>query len=492
MTMLAAALAVLTIDLKPGEDIGAAVARARKERQTGERAEIVFADGVHTWETEIVLGAADSNFTFRAAHPGKARIVPGVAFTGADFRPIRDTALLGRLDPAVRGKALAWEVPAAARTNFFPNALSCFTGLFQYYAYEYRSGWLATHQLNRVSKMPLLTVGEREMQIARYPNVDDWLWPEKEDYAGVSARSNRLIRVAGNCPGKWKWNGADVYAHGYLRGCGYAPDHMRVLGWDAASNAVEFAAKKIAQGSRYYFLNVLEEIDAPGEWCYDSASGCIVLYPPEGFGKATPCSLATFRGHLLDMNAEGTEVKGLVFAGKCTHAPIRGEKSVGATIEGCSFFGIEHYAIYLNGRRNAIRNCDFRDVHAGAVVIKGGSAKADAPGSNVVENCRFERICTLRTGCSSGAVSLMGYGNAVRHCELHDIDEIGILNTGAGNLIEYNRLYDISREFSDSAAVYAIGHVDVYGTVIRYNDVGGSPGYSNGIYLDNMSSGCEV
>ena len=125
-----------------------------------------------------------------------------------------------------------------------------------------------------------------------------------------------------------------------------------------------------------------------------------MLYPPEGFGKATPCSLATFRGHLLDMNAEGTEVKGLVFAGKCTHAPIRGEKSVGATIEGCSFFGIEHYAIYLNGRRNAIRNCDFRDVHAGAVVIKGGSAKADAPGSNVVENCRFERICTLRgTGC---------------------------------------------------------------------------------------------
>jgi len=47
---------------------------------------------------------------------------------------------------------------------------------------------------------------------------------------------------------------------------------------------------------RFYFLNVLEELDQPGEWFLDTASGVLYFWPPED-GKLGDAAERLVSGH---------------------------------------------------------------------------------------------------------------------------------------------------------------------------------------------------
>lgn len=39
---------------------------------------------------------------------------------------------------------------------------------------------------------------------------------------------------------------------------------------------------KLTKGNRFYVENLLEELDQPGEWCFDSETNKLYFWPPEG------------------------------------------------------------------------------------------------------------------------------------------------------------------------------------------------------------------
>src|SRR5207244_3976656 len=61
-------------------------------------------------------------------------------------------------------------------------------------------------------------------------------------------------------------------------------DILRVKAVDPAAHTVTTATDgsyAMRANDRYYFQNALEELDAPGEWCFDSASATLYFWPPE-------------------------------------------------------------------------------------------------------------------------------------------------------------------------------------------------------------------
>lgn len=87
----------------------------------------------------------------------------------------------------------------------------------------------------------------------------------------------------------------------------------------------------------------------------------------------------------------------------------------------------------------------------------------------------------------NGAVHVGGCGVTVSHNEIANAPHLAIPWGGPLHIFEYNEIYNVCMETSDSAAFYHYLQWDVYGCVIRYNyihDIGQGNTYANAIYWD--------
>lgn len=55
--------------------------------------------------------------------------------------------------------------------------------------------------------------------------------------------------------------------------------------------------------------------------------------------------------------------------------------------------------------------------------MTGSDKRRLLPGSNLVDNCLFERVCKMRDGFAVGAVKLDGVSNRASHCVIRDTRE---------------------------------------------------------------------
>ena len=255
-----------------------------------------------------------------------------------------------------------------------------------------------------------------------------------------------------------------------------------------------------AKGQRFYFLNVIEELDAPGEWYLDRASGALYFWPPEepregevtvplldapmiAFGGA---SHVTFRGIAFE-NARGG---GVTVAG-----------GSGVMIAGCAFrnFGCTVLDVE-GGEKNGVRSCDIHDVAAGGIILRGGDRKTLTPAGNYAENNHIHDYA-VRLKTYHVAVEVTGVGNRVAHNLIHDAPHIGIFlwtsTMGNDHLIEYNELHTLAKETGDVGAIYLCARdFTMRGNIIRYNYVHDllGPGLwgVQGVYLDDLTSGTTI
>ena len=274
---------------------------------------------------------------------------------------------------------------------------------------------------------------------------------------------------------------------------------------------------------RFRVENVLEELDQPGEWCWDSEEGKLYFWPPDdAVNKAEVVApmldtLLVLRGTahvsisgltLAETNGgdnfhhEGVEGLGAMF-------PMPGWKYCGDAVllDGAEDCRIEHNrfvniggnAIYLKGpsARNRICGNEISCVGACGVCLAGAEAKEAYPVFNEVVDNRIQHTGTMNM--YSAAIFLgMSEGNVVGHNSIRHVPHhaINLGNTGRSrNLVEYNEIRDTCLETSDTGAINCWMEHDArneprQGHVIRYNLVVDSR--ERGIYLDNYTSNCFV
>ena len=287
--------------------------------------------------------------------------------------------------------------------------------------------------------------------------------------------------------GYWAWDWANSYE--------------RVAALDREQRLIKTAPPHglygFRKGQRFYFLNVLEELDQPGEWFLDRAAGVLYFWPPNGPGESSSvaATLSLLDQPLLRLSGVShVTFQGLTLeATRADAVVIQG--GTGNRIRGCTIRNIGNWAVRIEGGTgHGVVDCDIFDTGDGGVSLSGGDRQTLAPGGHFVENCHFARQGRW-SKCYVPAVLMSGVGLRASHNLIHDHPHCAILFGGNEHLIEFNEIHHIALETGDVGAIYTGRDWTCRGNRIRHNFIhhtGGVGMGSMGVYMDDCVSGTEV
>jgi len=353
----------------------------------------------------------------------------------------------------------------------------------------------------------------RRMPLSRYPN-DGWLLIEdvpqtgpkrfleglerEKRFDGVPAgRHYGRITYPGDEPSRWSEDN-DITLHGYWT-WDWSDSFQPVQSIDQTKHEITLAEPHHHYGytknQRFRFLNVIEEIDQPGEWALDRKRGLLYFYPPAPLeGSASSVSLTGQALVHLDGASNLTFSGFTLEAGRGTGIRVTGGESV--VIAGCTLRNLGGEAVTIDGGKNhTVTSCNLHDLANGAIrVTAGDRATLASCGHLIVNNHIHDFSQWLRTG--QYGVMLDGVGITVRQNRIHDAPFEAMYSRGNDHLIELNDIYRVCQETGDAGGIHTGRDYTWQGNVIRYNywhDLKG-PGLHGvtAVYLDDFSSGYTV
>jgi len=305
------------------------------------------------------------------------------------------------------------------------------------------------------------------------------------------------IQYRGNRPDSWS-NPSEIFLHGFW-----------VFTWDdeiVAVQSIDKNKKEIIlkpphsrygymKGGAFYALNVLEELDQPGEWFIDRANGKLLFWPPDPINPGSAFVSLFDSAMLVLENTRNVTIQGITFSCSRGNAIIirEGENNL---IAGCEFNNLGDIAIHVNGGiNNGVSGCNLYNLAAGGIVVRGGDRRSLTPAGNFVTNTHIHHFGQLLKTHQS-AISLGGVGNYIANNLIDHGPGTGITLSGNEHIIEYNELHHLGQEMADVGAFYMGRNWTQRGNIVRYNffhDLNG-PGsnYVNGVYLDDFTSGTIV
>lgn len=429
-------------------------------------------------------GTAAAPIIYRACPRERVRLLGGRAIT--DFNRVSDPDVLRRLSKSARGQVLEADLWALGITNF---------------------GELKSRGFGRpITPAHLeLFCGGRPMTLARWPNEGEWAqiagFPEAagkgDDHGGTIGDLAAGFLYAGDRPRNWK-DPSTLWVHGYWA-WDWANSYERVESLDLEKRHLKTAPPHglygFRQGQRFYFLNVLEELDQPGEWFLDRRAGKLYFWPPAGAVREAEVLVSLLDAPLLSLtNVSHVAFRGLTLeAARGTAVVIQGGDS--NRLAGCLIRNLGNYGVTIEGGRgHGVIGCDIFDTGDGGVSLSGGDRQTLTPGGHFVENCHFQRQGRW-SKCYVPAVLMSGVGQRVSRCLIHDHPHCAVLFTGNEHRIEFNDIHHIALETGDVGAIYTGRDWTFRGNKIRHNFIhqtGGVGMGSMGVYMDDCVSGTEV
>jgi hypothetical protein len=442
--------------------------------------------GIHTRTNGFTLRAQDGGtpetpVVYRGFPGETARLLGGKIITG--FKPVTDRLVLERFDESVRPHIVEADLGAAGITEL---------------------GGLRSRGFGRptVPAHSELFFRGQPMTLARWPNEGQWEkiagHPEthKDEHGGNLGALEAGFLYAGDRPARWR-NLEDLWVHGYWA-WDWANSYERVAALDRTRRLIQTAPPHglygFRQGQRFYFVNVLEELDQPGEWFLDRTARRLYFWPP-GPLEGAEVILSLLAEPLLTLEGVANlTVRELVFEGtRGTAIEIRGGEN--NTVAGSLIRLVGNYGVNIEGGRgHRVEGCDLENTGDGGVQLSGGDRQTLTPGNHVVANCHFQKQGRW-SKCYVPAVLVGGVGHRVTGNLIHDHPHCAILYSGNEHLIEGNEIHHVALETGDVGAIYAGRDWTFRGNAIRHNFIhhtGGVGMGSMGVYMDDCVSGAEI
>jgi hypothetical protein len=435
-------------------------------------------------------GTAAAPVVWRAVRQGTAALHAGTFIKPESFQPVTDAAVLARLAPAARGHVLQLKLAPLGLKHAGP-----FPPVFH-------DGGGVLH----------LFCGGRWMPLARWPNTGDVTMAQvldRGDWSKGAARHGGAFVYREDRPAHWRLEGG-VWLEGYWR-VPWEPRTLRVQAIDAAKRTITFAeplgggigskyAKAPALGDGkepWCAINLLEEIDRPGEWCVDFPAQTLYFWPPQAPWPAAQLFVADFEQPLVTLKeAAHVGLLGLIFEGGLGNGvDITGGAS--NVIAGCTFRNLGGSgALVRGGVAHAVRSSDFHGLGHGGIYLAGGDRKTLTPARHVAENNQLWAL-GIRQKTYAVAIHLGAFGSGdavgcrVAHNYMHDLPHAAVLYGGNDNLLEFNEVARVALTSGDVGAFYTWHDWTSQGNVVRYNFVHDSP-RANAFYMDDGDSGDVV
>lgn len=437
-------------------------------------ATVYLRGGTYAVTNTFLLGDLDSGsvgapVVYRAWQNEKPVLSGGFRVRG--LKRVTDRAVLARLPPEARGKVRVADLKAQGYADFSAQK-----------SYGYG--------------LPNRTVRElfqdgRPLQIARWPNR------EALKIETVLDTTNHVFACATNRMARWS-QAADLMANGYWvhlwAGC-----TVPVASVDPSAGTVRLKEKPgygLKEERPFYVLNLLEELDQPGEWFLDRANGRLYVWPVKHPWFSTLVLTRWDKPFIEASKAQELVFQGLTLEYGQQDGLILNE-CINATVAGCVIRRLGGTALTALGNANlkVYGNVLHTLGHTG-MRVSGGNRRTLTSGQVAIENndvSDFGRCSRTY----NPALLLEGCGARVAHNHFHHAPSSAMRIEGNDHVIEFNDVHHVVQESDDQGGIDMWGNPSYRGVVIRFNrwrDIGGGdiPCGQAGIRFDDAISGMLV
>ena len=476
--------------------------------------EVIFHEGTYRFSETVNFTNADSGsskehpITYKAADGEKVYFKGSVEIDLSKIRPVEEAETLARLPSVSRGKVGYIDLAAQGIDEIgeIPAGLSMHRAEFQCEGSE-------------------IYLNDNRQTLARWPNGRD----EYAQFASVVSAGG--TGENGPMGGTFttedfrlkRWETAkDAWVAGFFA-YDWLYERIKIADINSAKKQVTLANSAIyglsmSYSHRYAVINLLEELDMPGEWYIDRDKKILYYYPERSLKDAT-MEMTTLKDGIISMtNVKNVNIEGITFS-QTRGCGIRlYDKMENMTISNCIFENIGRYGIWQttsklsnvaaettqkeqyaeNGSINFhLTNNIFRSCGSRSFDIICGSRDSNEPsGCSVTNNYVYDIGAADRR--SYGAY-VSGVGVEIAYNTIHQVG-FGIYFLGADMDIHHNEVYDIMNNMTDGGGIYTGRNFINRGNKVHHNYVHDvrqknpliKAELTHAVYLDDMDCGTEV
>ncbi|WOH35704.1 right-handed parallel beta-helix repeat-containing protein [Thalassotalea fonticola] len=474
-------------------------------------------------------GTAESPITYRAVPGAKARFFGGKILDATAFYPLDKQSQFARrlIEPdAIKHiKVIDLKQQGINGVDELGKLISHAWGL---------------EPSNRVPPA-MITIGGERMSLARWPNADalnpyfkvnqriEKIGLTHEDFRGFTSFTKVIDKGLGKHKlaknqRKYGWENSAEFMNGggtvevefdrmrYWQNSGnifidgvvsssweWTYNRLRNIDVEKKQFTLEMGAALTGVGdklkaSHFFFDNVAEELDQPGEYFINRETGLLYLYPPADF-QQKPIVLSALNQHAISAaGVNYVRFENLTFdTGRNLFAEFI--NSSGIEIVNNTLVNFVKGGIDIKGSDNLIQGNEISGIGGYGVRLDGGNLKTLKSANNVVE---YNHIHNFGWDQRSQipAIYINGVGNRVANNKVHDGPHFAIrIKGGNDNIVEYNEIFDVVKyhKFDGGALyIYNTKQPEQRGNIIRKNYFHDIPNQRFGVYIDNHSMGMRI
>lgn len=462
----------------------------REKRAAGEvrSLSVIMRGGDYYFDRTVVFDEKDSALTIRPYKKERVRFTGGITIDPAKVKPVAGSRHEQFFPKGIREHIAMVNLREAGIDNY---------------------GWMNQvgfgHPL--VPSWMELFINGKPGHLSRWPNDSVVPMGNVLERGSVSAEGDKgnkggQFTYSGTRPSRWK-SSDDIWISGYFK-YGWADDAVRLAKIDTVAKTFTTAQPHLygyssgKKWNNWYAYNILEEIDAPGEYYIDRMEGILYFYRPDTLQSLEVSMLD--KPFFLMKGALSVTVEDMTF--ECTRGTaVEMESCTGCVLDNCMLRNLALYAVKITdaengpvGKGNGVKNCSISETGSGGIRLFGGNRNMLDSACNFVENCRihdFNRI--TKTYCAG--VKIGGSGNRIIHCEIYRSPHAAILLSGNDHLIEYNEIHDACQSTEDVGALYYGRNPSERGHIVRYNyfhHIGSDMPHVSAVYHDDGACGMRV
>lgn len=459
--------------------------------------EILFRGGTYPLSESVRIKG--KNLILRPYASEQVAFTGGLSVGSNRIKPVQDPSVRSRLQDSVRNRvkeidvrSMQVELAGLSPKGFGRAALPSWSELF---------------------------VNGKPLHISRWPN-DSTVLIGKVRCTGDIPRYKKygigdpVFEYLEDRPSSWK-STEDAWIAGYFA-YGYADDMIPLKSIDPKEKTITAALPTIygfltgASFRRWYALNLVEEIDQPGEYVIDPKNGKIYFLPEDG--RLEQVDISILEEPMFSVEAsENVLIQGFTFE-YSRGMGVYVDTSDHVQIDNCRFRNLGYVAVSIGrgdlpdgdiykaqhesdrhykdgvggvigtlssrlyddrlfnrhaGTHNGVTNCVISQVGSGGISLGGGDRRTLTPAGNYVENCQIHDFNRIEKSYRPG-ISIDGVGNRVKNCEIFHAPSMAVLINGNDHTVEYCDIHHVCQEVDDQGALYYGRDPSELGLKVRY------------------------